>query len=480
MATSIGDLLDGLHSTAWTLCQTRPVPADAPQVVAGVLAGWPPLAEAARRAIDNTPLEVWARRHTVPLRATLGLIAAHRTDWGQPELSGQTVAPDPALHDMALRVGAIADLMVDAPRPRDDRHQFASMGLVANLAAPLNATASATIALAAQARAATDTRWLLRQLDSHTQPYLHSRPADRVAYFDDITVPRSDEHSLDAALHHWKAATLDALGTPLRATRAVLQTAAVDLVILTGAAATATWAGVHQGQLDRDHGHKVIDALRAANQAWRLAAAWPAHLRLDGEVRPPNAAASAALRAAIGDTLRTGNDWATPDQIAQRANLPGLLRTTREAVRAADDVGDRHYTVLRLQIFGSNRLWIAARAIDDPSRLHGFDLLDARHRRRWIPRPLEEPSGLKFFESAALAAKATSAARTVAEPAATQPLTADAADVALVSGRLTAGLAQAITTTGPWEIPTAAPISTAARHERNVALVPRPARVVAR
>ncbi len=72
MATSIGDLLDGLHATAWTLCQTRPAPADAPQVVAGVLAGWPPLAEAARRAIDNTPLEVWARRHTVPLRATWG------------------------------------------------------------------------------------------------------------------------------------------------------------------------------------------------------------------------------------------------------------------------------------------------------------------------------------------------------------------------------------------------------------------------
>lgn len=247
---------------------------------------------------------------------------------------------------MALRVGAIADLMVDAPRPRDDRHQFAGIGLVANLAAPLNATASATIALGEHARTATDTRWLLRQLDAHTQPYLHSRPVDRAGYFDDLTVPCSDEQSLDAALHHWKAATLDALGTPLRATRAVLQTAAVDLVIITGAAATATWAGVHQGLLDQDHGHQVIDALRAANQAWRLAAAWPAHLRLDGEVRPPNVAASAALRTAIGDTLRTENDWATPDQIAQRTDLPGLLRTTREAARAADDIGSRHAQLL--------------------------------------------------------------------------------------------------------------------------------------
>lgn len=104
----------------------------------------------------------------------------------------------------------------------------------------------------------------------------------------------------------------------------------------------------------------------------------------------------------------------------------------------------------------------------------------------WIPRPLEEPSGLKFFETAALAANATRAARTVAEPGATRALTGD---VALLSGRLTAGLAHTITTAGlahtittagPWEIPTAAPITAATRHERNVALGARPDRVVAR
>lgn len=444
MATAIADLLDGLHATAWTLCDT-PTEPDPAATTARLLAGWPALAATTRRAIENIPLDREARKFTASLRTSLLLITAQRTT-----SRAVGASPDDGLRDMTWRVGAIADLLTDAPRARDGNDRLAGIGLVANLAAPIHAATTWTLALADQTDSLTSTRWLFRQLAGHTQPYLHTRPADRAGRYDDLTVPRSDERSLPAALHRWRAATLDELSSPWRVTRASLQTTAIDLVLLTAAAATTTWAGIHQGHLDREHCHATIDTLRAANAAWRTASRWPSHLRLDGARTPGNADASADFRATINDTLRSGNDWATPDQIAQRTDLPRLIRTMREGVRAAEDIAVNYYAAHRQHVFGANRLWIAAPAIDTGRPLDR-DLLDDRHRRRWTPRPIEEQSGLGLLEAAAVAANATTAARkTFDHPRGERPVEGE---LRLTDRRLASGLTDLDPNLGPWEIP---------------------------
>ena len=468
MATSIADLLDGLHHTAWATCRTAPEQHAA--TTSGLLASWPDLASATRRAIENIPLDPDAGKFTASLRTTLRQIAAQRRAWR----TDAKAEPNEALRAMTVRIGAIADLLTDAPRPHNDNDRLAGMGLVANLAAPIHAATTWTLALADQAPGFSSTRWLFRQLAGHTQPYLHTRPADRVGRYDDLTVPRSDEHTLDAALHRWTAATLDELGSPWRVTRASLQTAAVDLVLLTAAAAHITWAGIYHGLIDREHGHAALDALRAANEAWRTAATWPAQLRLDGARIPGNAETSADLHGAITATLRSGLEWATPHEITQRTDLTSLLRTMREGMRAAEDVANTHYRALRQHVFGTNRLWVAAQAVETDQPLD-TDLLGDRRRRRWTPRPLEERGGLHLLEAAAVAANDTITARQVIETPPVRSASQPVREPDLVGGRLTAD--RLPSDLGPWEVPT---MTAPAGHDGRAAHDLRPRQMHAR
>lgn len=404
MATSIRTLLDGVHTAAWRLTQQ---PASSPEAhleADRLLNEWPSLAAATTRALDVVPADRWGQQQV----ASVGSILRQLTTLDRPERSGPARQPD--LTDMAVRLAAIADLLVGVPRADNDRDRLAALGLQASILAPVHLAAHHTLTVAdQQPGTSTEARWLLRQVVGLTEVHAATPAQDRVSRYEDLAVPGLDEASLDAAVHRWSRDTQDALGSVLTVTSAALQTTAVDLVVLTAAAARTTWAAVRLGHLDRQRGHAAIDALRDANTAWRTAAVWPDQLRLDGARTPSNAQSSHDLRSALNHVLREGTDWAGPERVAERTDVPGLLGTMRNALHLGEQAATRHHLMIRYFVLGKNRLWISAAALPDRDRLTP-DQLEARLRHGWIQRPLEEPTGLTLLKNAVQAREATSRA----------------------------------------------------------------------
>lgn len=401
MATSIRTLLDGVHTAAWRLTQQPSSSPEAQLEPARLLNEWRSLAAATTRALDRVPADRWGQQQVASVRSILlQLTTLNRPEPGEP-------ASQPDLADMAVRLGAIADLLVGVPRADNERDRLAALGLQASILAPVHLAAHHTLTVADQQPGiSTEARWLLRQLAGLTEVHAATPVQDRASRYEDLTVPGLDEASLDAAVHRWSRDTQDALGSVLTVTSAALQTTAADLVVLTAAAAHTTWAAIKLGHLDRQHGHATIDALRDANTAWRAAAVWPDQLRLDGERTPSNAQASHDLRRALNDVLREGTDWARPERVAERTDLPRLLGTMRHALHLGEQAAIRHHLMIRYFVLGKNRLWISAAALPDRDRLTP-DQLEARLRHGWIQRPLEEPTGLMLLENAVRAREGT-------------------------------------------------------------------------
>ena len=145
MTTTVGMLLDDVHTRAWDLCaelEDRRAENRYGERGLEVLAVWPRLATAALRVLDAVPLEPAWLDDMGSVRLVLGQVGRGvleaTADNGSAAAS---LKPDPAVGELARRLGLIADLLGGEKPARTDVDRAALEGLQANVVSIVHAVA---------------------------------------------------------------------------------------------------------------------------------------------------------------------------------------------------------------------------------------------------------------------------------------------------------------------------------------------------
>ena len=441
MTASVGDLLDAVHARAWDLAgRAEPSAAEARlERAVSLLAAWPRLGAAVLRALDAVPLDSAAQGSLVAVRDCLAEVAG-QTRWGAAGSSGPAVVPDREVVAIAARVGAIADLLVGQPRAVSEGDQQAAFGLQASLLAPVFAVATTTLAALDDVPGMVEERWRLRGIAVRTEPFALIEAGSRSGRYEDVAAPTPGDRSLDAAIAAWLPATTRVLAGRRQLAGTAVQVAAGDVLIVTAAAATVSAAALHHGVLDQARGEGAWAALHAAHEAWRDPARWPTTIRLEGPRSAEQIDASRTLRQVLTHSLRYDGTWLPADELVQRWDLGALLATMRRSVHAAGNVAVAHFQAVENLVHGRDQLWIAAKAVTDPA-LQSPAVIEAACRRRWVPMPRGDATGLQLLQAAAQALTTTTAAvGAFDQTAAAAPAPPPRSELALDRGRIVARL----------------------------------------
>ncbi|MFZ2428063.1 MAG: hypothetical protein WAZ15_11710 [Propioniciclava sp.] len=427
MTTTVGTLLDDVHARAWDLCSElsdRRGEDGSSDRALELLAAWPQLARSALRVLDAVGVEpAWLDDlgSVRLLLAEVGRGMLTSPGGGGPEPSS---AADPAVVEVATRLGLIADLLADERPARTEVDRNALAGLQANVVTVVHAVAAASVAALEDQRDLQQPRSVLREVATRTERFAMVPAARRRGRYDDVGAVRPDG-SLDAALSNWARASIDLLTSRRRVSQSALQVAAGDTLILTATAGTVWAAACQLGLAKLSLATATTTALREAHVAWRRPASWPATVRLEGIRDPEHIHASRQLRQLITDSLRQGRDWLPAETMAQRFDVPSLLATMRRGLHAAGNVAVAHFQALDTLVRGPGRLWIAATAVTQPA-YRGAATVQAALRHGWVLMPPGEPAGRALHADAMHALTMTTKAiaaldRTAASAAATPP-----------------------------------------------------------
>lgn len=389
MSATVGDLLDRFHALAVDLPTTR----KAVQAETAMLAsGWALLAARLAGALDALPFDAdgpggrQRDAHVATLR-TLAPPSRHATP------------TDPALGEVALVVGAIADLLV-GHRPAfqvsvpakwlftnakvyppvyhwRDQNEAGASGLQASLLAGAFVVADWTLhQLKLNSTANTAFGHSLERVLWLSEPSARTDPGQRSSSLEHLTAVPHGEPSLLGALARWAEQAEPALNRQL-VTSGTFAMLASDLTLLTAAASRALAADEEVRQGARQVG--LPESLAAAHAGWKQLAAWPADLRLGGPRATELIAASRELRSYVrADFSGPEGRLSGPDLVARFT--PDYLQTVAfELAQRVAWVGDGLAKTIRDQSIGQGRLWITP----DESRT-----LDPRLVTpvRWVPQ----------------------------------------------------------------------------------------------
>lgn len=392
MTTTVGRLLDDVHARAWDLClelHDREPRVHEPDRAAELLAAWPRLAISALRVLDAVPLEPAWLDDMGSVRLLLGEVRRGLLP-GSEDGPG-AARPDPALVDMATRIGLIADLLAGERPARTDVDRAALEGLQANVVAVVHAVALASLAVLQERSDLQEPRWLLDGLRARTERFAAIPAAQRSGRYEDVgAVPAPD--SWDAALTNWARATVRILTSRREVSQAALQVAAGDALILTAAAGTVCAAASQMGILDAGRAAVAGSALEAAHAAWRRPTSWPTTVMVEGVRDPDHIRASRQVRQLVTDSLREGKAWLTPERLADQFDMRLLMRTMRRGMHAVSNVAVAHYQALDTLVRGRGRLWIAASAVTQAA-YQGSATIEAALNHGWVQMPPGEPAG---------------------------------------------------------------------------------------
>jgi len=409
VAVTVGDLLEGLRSLSQSLADTSR--AESPQRDPGeVLAHWPALASATIRALDLSPLPGQWKDDNASLRALLSRVAAGDAQPpGQPPELGAADAAS-VLGSMALRVGAVADMLADQPTALTPRDESSALVLLAGVLEPVHRAARSTLELLGSPHDSS-AAWLLQRITTHSEALARLGSIVRGGRYADLIAIPPEEDSLDAALATWRTVSQQVLSSPRCVTGLSLQTVAGDLMILTAATVHAVHTAETLGLVPSEPDGWTRKALTDANTRWRNLARWPTFVRLDGVRTLEQEDASRSLRQHVTRLLRDGRDWATPDVIATRTDPTWLLSTMRRAIHTGTAVAAGHERALVNLVHNGGQLWIAALALEPPQQ-HGNYVYQAHHRRRWVTMPAGDAHGLELLQHAQSATRHTERAGT--------------------------------------------------------------------
>ncbi len=441
MPTTVGELLADVHARAWAMCSQVGGPTSTDTGVDrawSLVAGWPRLAAAALRVLDSVAVEPAWLDDTASVRAVLA-------EWGrEPRIltavapGARRESPDRAVAAIAVRLGAVADLLGGQPPARGEADRAAVAGLQADVLAVVHALATVTLAaLHAAGDAAQPARQLLRGVLATSARFAGVPAQERTGRLQDVASIDPTGPTLDAALTRWVEATTAVLASRHRVTQHALQTAAGDAVIVTAAASIVCVAAGHhlinQAAVD-DAG----EALAAAHSAWRRLMVWPSTVRLGGVRDLQQLDAARELRQVITDRLRADRAWLPADVLAERVDLPAMLGTMRRGLHAVDQVALAHVQAVDRLVHGPGQLWVAAASLAglsdrDPA------IIEAACRQGWVPLPPREAPGLQLLADAKRALTTTVAASAALDAtAATSPPDPDARVLVWEHGRIVA------------------------------------------
>ncbi len=189
-----------------------------------------------------------------------------------------------------------------------------------------------------------------------------------------VAVGHAGPLSLEEAVAVWAREARDTVRSSTPSARD-LQGLAGDLSRVATHARAIVRAAVAAGHLTDGHGQRADRALAATAAGWlELAQRWTG-LHTAQPPTPSKIAASHALGAALMAVTRQGRDWADPDVVAQRVELPRALAAVRRVTDVASDVADRQLGLP--ERLANSRLMFAPAALLTPSlerlhaRLHG-------------------------------------------------------------------------------------------------------------
>jgi hypothetical protein len=334
MVATIGDLLDQTD-----LSNTRPTTLDHDEL----LAGWRLLVPAACRALDAVPLPAVSGTWSPQLRATL-----RRLELGRLRRTSFALEPDAAMAGVALRVGAVADLLVDVHPAMTESDVASAWALQGRLLGTLHHAARYTLPGVNQQTAG----WLdLLEVARLTQPWAGDTGRQPSRY-DDVAAIRYDDRSIEGAVQAWRRAAGAHLNGRFRTTALGFQTIAADLAIL----ASMNHALLPEGGAAGEH-------LVAAHRHWRALSNWPTSLTYPGARDPGLSDASMNLRDAVKAFARRGRRWATPDELAAGYSPRALLGIQRRVAEASLDVAHEFRDALDGLVRGDRRLWTATAEI---------------------------------------------------------------------------------------------------------------------
>jgi hypothetical protein len=206
---------------------------------------------------------------------------------------------------------------------------------------------------------------------------------------DDVTL------RVGEALIRWRVtATATLEGSPTRDDiRYVAQTEARLTAYAAAFGAAAQGAGVIT---DAEAG-MLSTSLVGARRGWeRLAAAWPDHLVVPRSSNPDLADESKNLRVALDTATRDGIQWAQPDAVAERVDLPVVLADLRSAMRGSRAVAEQ-LTALPERLIADGALHGSSRTLsatlaDSPGNLAGQALTDTLVNKLIPLRPEHLPA----------------------------------------------------------------------------------------
>jgi hypothetical protein len=383
MATSVLDLLDALDVQLDQLEATRLIPGAAPRVQQE----WHALAQASRRLLANCPRPLVASDSGRRFVLLLESMAA-------PAGARPLPSPGTGLIDVTRVVGGIADLLSTPLTTTDRLRQLTREALTTNLQCALARSASWTIRN-------------VRQFEAAHDPQLA-----RLAGFDAAPVRPAALHSwrligpsdpgLDGAVARWTTAASEAVSNPNLVTQHALQLAAADIAMISAAAAATVERAGQVAALEPDLATTPASALGEAGRSWRRAAIWPDHIRLGGRSTDLRHA-SAQLRQAITDELRTAGAWKPTEEMFAEASPEQRLAVACSSLQAARSVGREVTSALHQLTHGSTRAWLDASHIPMPT--HSVQKALDSLRWTWLPDPDTYHSAEPLLQAATEAQK---------------------------------------------------------------------------
>lgn len=361
MATDIDQLLRGAQ-LLWS--SAAPRSSGTPEEF---LVGWSRLARSAERALALVP--------GVERRPPVAVVAALRRLQRGSASAMTSVPGEPAIAGVAQRLGAVADLLVDARQPRGPEEARAAGVLLDRLLATLHRAAQFTLPMVQSKRSG----WsALNDLAEATRPWA-AIEHDAMGYLEELVAVTSGRQDVIGAARLWERAAVRTLAEPT--TALAYQTIAADLAVLAGTSAVLSKV---DDTLARDGGDPApwSRALTEAARGWSLLSQWPDTLDYRGARTPELDAASKDLREAVTAEFRRDRRWLTSEQLLASMPAREVLREVRLLLDVAARVAGEYRDSFARLVTGGERLWVRADAVPEEWRTGEVRL--AVRRGRWV------------------------------------------------------------------------------------------------
>lgn len=352
--------------------------------------GWVALARSAKRALEMVP----GGGSRAPASVVVALEKLRR---GPGRSEAEASPPgDPAIAAVAQRLGAVADLLVDARPPSGPEESRAAGVLLDRLLATLHRAARFSLPTVEAIRS----YWsALSDLAEATRPWA-TVGNESIGYLEELRAVAPGRHDVVGAARLWERAAVRTLAEP--ATALAYQTVAADLAVLAATSAVLSSQGDAPPLWSR--------ALADVSRSWASLSRWPETLDYRGARTPELDEASRELRDSVTVRFRRDHRWLTSAELLAVAPSRESVIVVRLMMDAAARVAGEYRDSLARLVTGAERLWVRADAVPEEWRTGEVRL--AARRGRWVI--LDEAgrqAATPLLRQARRAAAATLAAR---------------------------------------------------------------------